>query len=243
MFARLASQVQVQSRNDGSMLIRRLVQLYAGLTLYGVSGSFIVLAGLGNDPWDVFHQGLSRRIGLGIGTWVIIVGALVLLLWIPLRQRPGLGTVSNVIVVGGVMDVMLALFDQPGGLFERVALLVAGVGLNGVATGMYIGARFGPGPRDGLMTGLAARGHSIRVVRTGIELTVLAIGFALGGTVGLGTIVYAVSIGPLAHIFVPLFTVPQVAANAQAHAVTATSAADAIPSAGALAASATQNAR
>ena len=189
------------------MLPRRLTQLYAGLVLYGVSGSFILLSGLGNDPWDVFHQGLSRQTGIGTGWWVCIVGALVLLLWIPLRQKPGLGTVSNVIIIGVAVVIMLALFDQPSALTERIALLVAGVVLNGVATGMYIGARFGPGPRDGLMTGLAARGHSIRVVRTGIEISVLIAGVLLGGTVGIGTLVYAVSIGPLAHIFVPAFTV------------------------------------
>jgi len=189
------------------MLPRRLTQLYAGLVLYGVSGSFILLSGLGNDPWDVFHQGLSRQTGIGTGWWVCIVGALVLLLWIPLRQKPGLGTVSNVIIIGVAIVIMLALFDQPSALTERIALLVAGVVLNGVATGMYIGARFGPGPRDGLMTGLAARGHSIRVVRTGIEISVLIAGVLLGGTIGIGTLVYAVSIGPLAHFFVPAFTV------------------------------------
>jgi uncharacterized membrane protein YczE len=189
------------------MLPRRLVQLYVGLVLYGVSGSFILLSGLGNDPWDVFHQGLSRQTGIGTGWWVCIVGALVLLLWIPLRQKPGLGTVSNVIIIGVAVVVMLALFDQPSALGARISLLVAGVVLNGVATGMYIGARFGPGPRDGLMTGLAARGHSIRKVRTGIEIGVLVAGALLGGTVGIGTLVYAVSIGPLAHIFVPAFTV------------------------------------
>jgi uncharacterized membrane protein YczE len=189
------------------MLPRRLTQLYVGLVLYGVSGSFILLSGLGNDPWDVFHQGLSRQTGIGTGWWVCIVGALVLLLWIPLRQKPGLGTVSNVIIIGVAVVIMLALFDQPAALAERIALLVAGVVLNGVATGMYIGARFGPGPRDGLMTGLASRGHSIRVVRTGIEISVLVAGALLGGTVGIGTLVYAVSIGPLAHVFVPAFTV------------------------------------
>jgi uncharacterized membrane protein YczE len=189
------------------MLPRRLAQLYAGLVLYGVSGSFILISGLGNDPWDVLHQGLSRQTGIGTGWWVCIVGALVPLLWIPLRQRPGLGTVSNVVIIGVAVVIMLALFDQPSELSARIALLAAGVVLNGVATGMYIGARFGPGPRDGLMTGFAARGHSIRVVRTGIELSVLVAGALLGGTVGIGTLVYAVSIGPLAHVFVPAFTV------------------------------------
>jgi uncharacterized membrane protein YczE len=183
----------------------RLAQLYAGLLLYGFSSSLLVLAGLGLDPWDVFHQGLSRTLGLAIGTWAILVGAVVLLLWIPLRQRPGIGTLSNVLLVGGTMDVVLGHVHAPHSMAGRIACLVCGVFLNGVATGAYIGAGLGPGPRDGLMTGLAARGHSIRVVRTGIELTVLATGWILGGTVGVGTVVYALSIGPLAHVFVPLF--------------------------------------
>jgi uncharacterized membrane protein YczE len=183
----------------------RLVQLYAGLLLYGVSSSFLVLAGLGLDPWDVFHQGLSRTFGLAIGTWAIIVGVVVLLLWIPLRQKPGVGTVSNVVLVGLTMNVVLGHVHSPHALAPRIGLLAAGVFLNGVATGMYIGAGLGPGPRDGLMTGLAARGHSIRVVRTGIEVAVLVVGWVLGGTVGVGTVVYALSIGPLAHVFVPLF--------------------------------------
>jgi uncharacterized membrane protein YczE len=183
----------------------RLVQLYAGLVLYGVSSSLLVLAGLGLDPWDVFHQGLSRTVGLAIGTWAILVGVAVLLLWIPLRQRPGIGTVSNVVLVGATMDVVLGHVHAPHALSVRIACLVCGVFLNGVATGAYIGAGLGPGPRDGLMTGLAARGHSIRVVRTGIELAVLVTGWLLGGTVGVGTVLYALSIGPLAHIFIPLF--------------------------------------
>src|SRR6185437_11918255 len=144
---------------------RRLAQLYAGLLLYGISDSMLLLAGLGVDPWDVLHQGLSRRLGLGVGTWVVIVGALVLLLWIPLRQRPGLGTLSNVIVVGLVIDVVLATVPPVHGLAARVIVMVSGVVLNGIATGAYIGAGLGPGPRDGLMTGMAARGHSIRLVR------------------------------------------------------------------------------
>jgi uncharacterized membrane protein YczE len=183
----------------------RLVQLYGGLLLYGVSSSLLVLAGLGLDPWDVFHQGLSRTFGLAIGTWAIIVGVVVLLLWIPLRQRPGIGTLSNVVLVGLTMNVVLGHVHAPHALAVRVACLVCGVFLNGVATGAYIGAGLGPGPRDGLMTGLAARGHSIRVVRTGIELAVLVTGWLLGGKVGVGTVLYAVAIGPLAHVFVPLF--------------------------------------
>ena len=185
---------------------RRLIQLLAGLVLYGISDSMLLLAGLGVDPWDVLHQGLSRRLGLGVGTWAIIVGVAVLLLWIPLRQRPGFGTLSNVVVVGLVIDVMLDAVPPVHGLAARLVVMLAGVLLNGIATGAYIGAGLGPGPRDGLMTGLAARGHSIRVVRTGIEATVLLIGWLLGGSVGIGTVVYAVCIGPLAHIFVPLFS-------------------------------------
>jgi uncharacterized membrane protein YczE len=183
----------------------RLAQLYAGLLLYGVSSSLLVLAGLGLDPWDVFHQGLSRTFGLAIGTWAILIGVVVLAFWIPLRQRPGIGTLSNVVLVGGTMDVVLGHVHAPHAMAARIACLVGGVFLNGVATGAYIGAGLGPGPRDGLMTGFAARGHSIRLVRTGIELVVLATGWLLGGTVGVGTVVYALSIGPLAHVFVPLF--------------------------------------
>jgi uncharacterized membrane protein YczE len=168
----------------------------------------LLLAGLGLDPWDVLHQGLSRRIGLGVGTWAIIVGGAVLLLWIPLRERPGVGTVCNVIVVGAVIDLMLAAVPAPHGLLLRSVVLVGGVLLNGVATGAYIGAGLGPGPRDGLMTGWAKRGHSIRVVRTAIELTALAAGWALGGTVGVGTVLYALAIGPLAHRFIPLLAIP-----------------------------------
>ena len=145
--------------------VRRLVQLYAGLVLFGVSSSMLLLAGLGVDPWDVFHQGLSRRLGLGVGTWAIIVGAAVLLLWIPLRQRPGFGTLSNVVVVGLVIDVMLAVVPPVDGLGARIVVMLGGVVLNGIATGAYIGAGLGPGPRDGLMTGLAARGHRNRADR------------------------------------------------------------------------------
>jgi uncharacterized membrane protein YczE len=188
---------------------RRLIQLFTGLVLYGISDSMLLLAGLGVDPWDVLHQGLARRTGVPTGTWAIIVGALVLLLWIPLRQRPGIGTLCNVVVVGAVIDAALAVVPPPHSLPVQAAVMVSGVVLNGVATGLYIGAGLGPGPRDGLMTGFAARGHSLRLVRTSIEITVLAAGWLLGGTVGVGTVVYAVCIGPLAHIFVPLFSRPK----------------------------------
>lgn len=183
---------------------RRLVQLLGGLVLYGVSDSMLLLAGLGADPWDVLQQGLSRQLGLGVGTWAIIVGAAVLVLWIPLRQRPGMGTLANVAVIGSTIDLVMWLLPTPHDVVLRWATMLAGVGLNGVATGAYIGAGLGPGPRDGLMTGMASRGHSIRVVRSGIEISVLAIGWILGGTVGIGTLAYAAAIGPLAHVFIPL---------------------------------------
>ena len=185
---------------------RRLVQLYLGLVLYGFSASLLVLSGLGLSPWDVLHQGLAKHSNLAIGTWSILVGLFVLLLWIPLRERPGIGTVSNVIFIGGTMDVVLGHVSPPHGLAVRIVCLVVGVFLNGVATGAYIGAGLGPGPRDGLMTGIARRGHSIRVVRTSLEVTVVVIGWLLGGTVGVGTVLYAVSIGPLAHVFLPFFS-------------------------------------
>ncbi len=185
---------------------RRLVQLFAGLVLYGVSDSMLLLAGLGVDPWDVLHQGLARRTGVPTGTWAIIAGAVVLLLWIPLRQRPGLGTLCNVVLIGAVIDVVLAVVPPARSLPVQAVVMVSGVVLNGVATGLYIGAGLGPGPRDGLMTGYAARGHSLRVVRTCIEVTVLLAGWLLGGTVGVGTVVYAACIGPLAHVFVPIFS-------------------------------------
>ncbi|MFF1282800.1 YitT family protein [Streptomyces sp. NPDC058299] len=187
---------------------RRLIQLYAGLVLYGASSALLVAADLGLEPWNVLHQGLAELTGLSIGVVSIVVGATVLLLWIPLRQRPGLGTVSNVFVVGLAMDGTLALVPDVRSLAVRVPLLLAGVVLNGVATGLYIAASFGPGPRDGLMTGLHRRtGRSVRLMRTAVEVTVVATGFALGGTIGLGTLLYAVAIGPLVQLFLRMFAV------------------------------------
>jgi len=202
--------------------VRRLAQLYAGLVLYGASMALQIRAGLGLDPWDVFHQGISDRTGLSFGTVVIVTGALVLLAWIPLRQRPGVGTVSNVFVIGIAVDAALAVLPDAGSVPVGAAMLIAGVGLNGVAGGAYIGAGLGPGPRDGLMTGLVRRtGRSIRLVRTSIEVLVLVAGAALGGTVGIGTVVYAVSIGPLVHALLPRMTVapPDPAAAATAYTV------------------------
>ncbi|MFD1080218.1 membrane protein YczE [Micromonospora andamanensis] len=191
--------------------VRRLTHLFVGLVLYGFSMALMIRSGLGLNPWDVFHQGLSRLTGLSMGTVVIAVGALVLLAWIPLRQRPGLGTVANVVVIGLAVDATLALLPPGGPLPLRIVLLVTGIVGNGAATALYLGARLGPGPRDGLMTGLVARhpGRSLRLVRTVIEIGVLAVGAVLGGTVGIGTIAYALSIGPLAQLFLPLFDVAE----------------------------------
>lgn len=189
---------------------RRLAQLYAGLLLYGASAGLMVRADLGLDPWDVLHQGLARHTGLSIGAITIVAGALILLLWVPLRQRPGLGTVSNVVLVGLAMDGTIWLVPEPRALAVRVPLMTAAVVLNGVATGLYISARFGPGPRDGLMTGLhRVTGRSVRLVRTAIEVSVLVTGLLLGGTAGVGTVVYALAIGPLAQLFLRVFAVPE----------------------------------
>ena len=189
---------------------RRLPQLMAGLALYGTSMAMQVRATLGVNPWDVFHQGLATHLPLSFGTVTAVTGAVVLLLWLPLRQRPGVGTVANVVVIAVSVDGALALIPTPTTLPVQAALMVGGIVLNGVASAAYIGARLGPGPRDGLMTGLAARtGWSIRLVRTGIEVSVLAVGWLLGGTSGIGTIAYALLIGPLTQAFLPWFTVRQ----------------------------------
>lgn len=189
-------------------MTRRLTQLFAGLTLYGASLALMLRAALGLDPWDVFHQGLSTHVGLSFGMLVNAVGALVLLAWIPLRQRPGIGTIANVLTIGTAVDLTLLVLPAPEGLAARAALLAAGVVLNGVAGALYIGAGLGPGPRDGLMTGIVRRtGWSIRRVRTGIEVVVLATGWLMGGTLGVGTVLYAFAIGPLVQFFLPLFEV------------------------------------
>lgn len=187
-------------------MLYRLGLLYVGLMLYGLAIAMMIRADLGVDPWDVFHLGLAQHLPLSVGTIIILIGALVLLFWIPLRQRPGLGTISNVIVIGLATNLGLALLPTFEHLGVRTALLVGGVVVNGLATGMYIGAGFGPGPRDGLMTGIVARtGWQIRTVRTCIEITVLCVGWLLGGTVGIGTLVYAFAIGPLIQLFLPYF--------------------------------------
>lgn len=187
--------------------LRRLPQLAGGLALYGVSMGLMIRGGLGLDPWDVLHDALSRRTGLTFGTITALTGAAVLLCWIPLRQRPGVGTVANIVLVAIAVDATLALLGPADAMAWRIVLMVGGVVLNGLATAAYIGVRLGPGPRDGLMTGLVGRtGVSVRVIRTGIELAVLATGWLLGGTAGIGTVVYALAIGPLTQAFLPYVT-------------------------------------
>ena len=184
------------------LLTRRLAQLFVGLALYGVSLAFVLRAGLGLAPWDVLHQGLALRLDATVGQIVV------LLLWIPLRERPGFGTFANAVLVGVFVDLTLMVLDPARAWPARVMLLLGGVLLNGLATALYIGASLGPGPRAGLMTGLVRRtGRSVRLVRTVIEVTVLVVGFLLGGTVGIGTLLYAFAIGPIAHALLPLFTV------------------------------------
>ena len=194
----------------GFMMTRRLTQLLLGLAMYGISLAMFIRAGLGLDPWDVFHQGVSEKTGLSIGVVVIVVSFLVLLLWIPLRQMPGIGTLANAVLVGLFADLGLWLIPEFSHLGGQIALLAGAVALNGIASACYIGARLGPGARDGLMTGIVRRtGWSVRLVRTGIEVTVLAIGWLLGGSVGVGTVVYALAIGPLVQLLLPRFMVPE----------------------------------
>lgn len=189
-------------------MTRRLVQLVLGLWLYGATMALLVESGLGLDPWDVFHEGLTRHVPLSFGQVVIVVGAVVLLLWVPLRQRPGLGTVLNVLLIGIAVDVTLAWLPTPDHLAVQATFLALGVVGNGLAGALYIGADLGTGPRDGLWTGVVRRtGRSVRLVRTGLEVTVLLVGFALGGTVGVGTVVYALAIGPVVQLFLPVVRV------------------------------------
>jgi uncharacterized membrane protein YczE len=188
-----------------SIMIRRVLQLLVGLVLYGAGCALTVEAGLGVDPWTVFAQGLSIHTGIGIGWITNIVGFLVLLLWIPLRQKPGIGTVANILLVGTSMQVALWVMPPVAGIAAQIGVLVGGILLVALASGLYIGGRFGPGPRDGLMTGLHARfGWPIWACRALVEVSVLAIGWVLGGTVGIGTVLFAALIGPLVHIALPL---------------------------------------
>jgi uncharacterized membrane protein YczE len=185
-------------------LRRRLSQLLFGLLLYGLTLAMIIRAGVGNAPWDVLHQGMAKHLPITIGQAVIVMSIVVLLLWIPLKELPGLGTIANSFLVGLSADAFLSLLERPDQVWLRIALMLAGVLLNGVATALYIGSQFGPGPRDGLMTGLHRRtGASVRLVRTGLEVSVVAAGFLLGGVVGLGTVVYTLAIGPLVQVMLP----------------------------------------
>jgi uncharacterized membrane protein YczE len=196
----------------GRALPRRLTQLYIGLVLYGVSMALFVASDLGVMPWDVLHQGLARHFGGTIGQWSILVGAVVLLGWVPLRERPGVGTVSNVLVIGLAIDATLSVLPDPHLLAAQIAYAATGLVLNAIATALYIGARLGPGPRDGLMTGLVRRtGGSVRLVRTSIEVVVVLAGWLLGGTLGFATAAYAIGIGPLVQVFLPLLVVPEAA--------------------------------
>ncbi|GAA5168875.1 membrane protein [Ornithinimicrobium tianjinense] len=190
-------------------LARRVPQLLVGLVLYGVSMALLVRGTLGVMPWDVLHQGVARHLPLTFGQVVIAVSVVVLLLWIPIRQAPGLGTIANAVLIGLVVDPAIAMVPEVEGLPARAALVVAGLLLNGAATAMYIGAQLGPGPRDGLMTGLARRtGRSIRLVRTSLEVAVVLLGWALGGVLGIATVAYALLIGPITQAMLPWFVVP-----------------------------------
>src|SRR3954449_9953114 len=188
---------------------RRLLQLYAGLLLYGFSIALMVRSALGLAPWDVLHSGLTTWIPIDIGQALVLVSFVVMLAWIPLREMPGIGTISNAIVIGVSTDLFLQMLPEPTTLWVRISLLSAGVVLQGAATAAYIGAQLGRGPRDGLMTGIARRsGRSLRLVRTVMELAVVALGLLLGGVAGVGTIVYALAIGPLSQALLPSFLVP-----------------------------------
>lgn len=186
-------------------LPERLLRCIVGLALFGLGITLFIRADLGLAPWDVFHKGLSEKIGVSIGSVIIGVGALLLLLWIPLRQRPGIGTILNALEIGLVVDLTKGFIGSPDHLVARVSLMLAGLVVIGLGSALYIGAGLGPGPRDGLMMGLAARGHSIRLARTGVEATVLVAGLLLGGSVGIGTLVFTFGIGPVVQRLLPLF--------------------------------------
>lgn len=176
-----------------------------GLALFGLGISLLLQSNLGAAPWDVFHTGVSEHTGIAVGTVIILTGVALLVLWIPLREQPGIGTILNAIEIGVIVDLTLPLIPEPDLIVVRLSMMIGGVLIIAIGSGLYIGSGLGPGPRDGLMTGLARRGLSIRVARTGIELVVLAVGIALGGSIGIGTAVFAIAIGPLVHLFLPMF--------------------------------------
>ncbi len=208
-----------RSTDSAPVLVRRFVQLFVGLFLYGIGIALIVRGELGVAPWDVLTQGIAKQTGLGFGLITVLTSGVVLLLWIPLRQRLGFGTVMNALLVGPAADVGLWLIPSGLDLWVRIGLLAAGILVLGAATGLYIGAHFGPGPRDGLMTGLhRVTGWRIWIVRTGIEVIVLGAGWLLGGNVGIGTVAFALLIGPICGYAIPLFAIRRNERGARADA-------------------------
>jgi uncharacterized membrane protein YczE len=191
----------------GKNLPRRLVQLVAGLVLFGIGIGMMLQSGLGLPPWDVLHQGLAEELGLTVGIWSILVSFVVLLAWLPLRERYGAGTVLNAVIIGVLIDVSTSVIPEPESLFWDVVMLSGGILLIGLASGMYIGANLGPGPRDGLMTAVARRGPSIRATRWGLEISALLVGILLGGTFGPGTIAFALLMGPIVQFFLPRWSI------------------------------------
>ncbi|HSJ84108.1 MAG TPA: hypothetical protein VLA91_09860 [Acidimicrobiia bacterium] len=192
---------------SGERLPRRLAHLIVGLVLFGIGIGLMLQSDLGVPPWDVLHQGLARRFGMSVGVWSIIVSVGVLVLWLPLREPYGLGTLLNAVIIGVVIDVTAVVLPEANSTGVAWVMLIAGVVLIGIASGLYIGANLGPGPRDGLMTGIVRRGPSIRLTRAMIEITVLTAGWILGGTLGVGTLIFALGIGPLVHYFLPRLAV------------------------------------
>lgn len=191
----------------GNHLRRRVTQLVVGLVVFGIGIGLMLQSDLGLPPWDVLHQGLTQRFGLTVGIWSIIISFVVLLAWLPFRERYGLGTLLNAVIIGVVIDVTALVIPKPDSVWLDALMLTSGLLLIGWSSGMYIGANLGPGPRDGLMTAISRRGPSIRVTRWGIELVVLVIGILLGGTFGIGTIAFALLIGPLVQFFLPRWSI------------------------------------
>ena len=189
--------------------VERSVRLLAGLVLFGLAMALLLESRTGLDPWNVFHQGVARHTGLTIGQVTVLSSLALLALWVPLRQRPGLGTVANALVVGPVVDLGIAWIPTAHGAAEQAAFMVTAILASAIATGLYVGAGWGPGPRDGLMTGLAARGIPLGAARAGIELSVLVVGWLLGGSVGVGTVAFALAIGPLVHHAMPWLAVDE----------------------------------
>ncbi len=191
----------------GDNLPRRFGQLLAGTTVFGVGIGLMLQSGLGLPPWDVLHEGLTEKVGLSVGVWSILVSFAVIAVWLPLKERLGIGTLTNAVVIGVMIDVTAAVVPEAQDLWVQISMMAVGVLGIGVGSGMYIGANLGPGPRDGLMTAIARRGPSIRLTRTVMEATVLIAGWLMGGTVGVGTVVFAFLMGPLVHFFLPRWTV------------------------------------